>query len=77
MPLRRSRKVEVHLVGRRSGAEVADSRKCNTCGYKYNGKSGKDNTTGIVIYTVIVAILALGLVVVMFAALGLMIFVSR
>ncbi len=59
------------------GPKLLTHVKCNTCGYKYNGKSGKDNTTGIVIYTVIVAILALGLVVVMFAALGLMIFVSR
>ena len=52
------------------GPKILSHVKCNSCGYKYNGKSGKDNTTGIVIYSVIVGILAFGLVFVMFAALA-------
>jgi hypothetical protein len=51
--------------------------RCTGCGYKYNGKSGKDNTNGIIIYSVIVGLLALGLVVVMFAALGLLMTATR
>ena len=59
------------------GPKILTHVKCTGCGYKYNGKSGKDNTTGIVIYSVIVGILSLGLVVVMFAALGLLTFVTN
>ena len=53
------------------GPKILSHVKCASCGYKYNGKSGKDNTTGIVVYSVIVAIFCLALVVVMFAALAL------
>lgn len=52
------------------GPKILTHVKCNACGYKYNGKTGKDNTTGIVIYSVIVGVICLGLVVVMFAALA-------
>jgi hypothetical protein len=59
------------------GPKILTHVKCPNCGKKYNGKSGKDNTTGIVIYSVIVGIVALGLVVVMFAALALLMVASR
>ena len=59
------------------GPKILKHVKCTSCGYKYNGNSGKDNTTGIVIYTVIVGILSLGLVVVAFAALGLLTFMTN
>lgn len=59
------------------GPKVLSHVKCTRCGHKYNGKSGKDNTTGIVIYSVVVGILCLGLVVVAFAALGLLTFMSQ
>ena len=59
------------------GPKILTHVKCTACGYKYNGKTGKDNTTGIIIYSVIVAILCLGLVVVMFAALALLTFSTR
>ena len=59
------------------GPKILSHVKCTLCGYKYNGKSGKDNTTGIVIYSVIVGILVLGLVVVMFAALALLTVATR
>lgn len=59
------------------GPKILTHVKCRDCGSKYNGKSGKDNTAGIVIYSAVVAILVLGLVVVMFAALGLLMFATR
>ncbi len=59
------------------GPKILTHVKCPACGKTFNGKSGKDNTTGIVIYSVVVAILALGLVVVMFAALALLMVASK
>ena len=59
------------------GPKLLTHVKCAACGNRYNGKTGSDNTTGIIIYTVIVAILSLALVVVMFAALGLLMFATR
>lgn len=59
------------------GPKILTHVKCTQCGYKYNGKTGKDNTTGIIIYSVIVGILVVGLVVVMFAALALLMLATR
>lgn len=58
------------------GPKILTHVKCVSCGKKYNGKTGKDNTTGIVIYSVIVGVIALGLVVVMFAALGVLMYAT-
>ncbi len=49
------------------GPKLLSHVKCLKCGYKYNGKSGKDNTTGIAIYFVVVGILAFVLMFVVFA----------
>lgn len=65
-----SEKVKFTWWGGVLGPKLLSHVKCASCGNKYNGKSGKDNTTGIVIYSVIVAILAFGLMFVMFAALA-------
>jgi uncharacterized protein (DUF983 family) len=54
------------------GPRLLTHVKCTGCGNKYNGKSGKDNTTGIIIYSAIVAVFVLGLVVAMFAALAIL-----
>ena len=59
------------------GPKVLSHVKCPQCGKAYNGKSGRDNTTGIVIYSAVVAVVVLGFVVVMFAALGLLMFATR
>lgn len=59
------------------GPKILTHVKCTQCGYKYNGKTGKDNTTGIIIYSVIVGIVVVGLVVVMFAALALLMLATR
>ena len=40
------------------GPRVLTHVKCQSCGHKYNGKTGKDNTTGIIIYSLIVGMAA-------------------
>lgn len=35
--------------------------KCNDCGETYNGKTGKDNRTNIIIYSVVVGIIVFAL----------------
>ena len=52
------------------GPKLLTHVKCSNCGSKYNGKSGKDNTKGIVVYSLVIAILAFGLMSVMFAGLA-------
>ena len=47
------------------GPRVLSHVKCSKCGNKYNGKTGGDNTVGIVIYSLIVGFAAFAL---MFAA---------
>ena len=54
------------------GPRILSHVKCQSCGHKYNGKAGKDNTMGIVIYSAIVAILVFGFMVVLFAALAIL-----
>jgi uncharacterized protein (DUF983 family) len=50
------------------GPKILTHVKCPACGHTFNGKTGRDNTTGIVIYSVIVGVVALGLLVVVMAA---------
>ena len=52
------------------GPKLLTQVKCVDCGYKYNGKSGKDNTAGIAIYFVVVGALAFVLMFVAFAFLA-------
>lgn len=59
------------------GPKILTHVKCRACGHKFNGKTGKDNTTGIIIYSVIVGVLVLGLVFVMFAALAFLMVATR
>ena len=47
------------------GSHAWSGCKCSKCGNKYNGKTGGDNTVGIVIYSLIVGFAAFAL---MFAA---------
>ncbi len=44
------------------GPRVLSHVKCHDCGHTYNGKTGQSNTTGIVIYSVVVGTIALALV---------------
>ncbi len=59
------------------GPKILTHVKCPQCGKAFNGKSGKDNTTGIVIYSAVVAVVILGMVVVMFAALAMLMVATR
>lgn len=43
------------------GPKMLSHVKCQTCGLAYNGKSGQSNTTGIVIYSIIVFIIFFGI----------------
>jgi len=54
------------------GPKLMTHVKCESCGTKFNGKTGKDNTALIAIYCVVVGGLAFALVVVMIAAFGIM-----
>ena len=49
------------------GPKLLTHVKCLDCGYKYNGKSGKDNTAGIAIYFVVVGAVCFVLMFVAFA----------
>lgn len=40
------------------GAKMLSHVKCENCGAKYNGKTGKYNTTGIAVYMLVATILA-------------------
>jgi hypothetical protein len=48
-------KVKFSWWGGVLGPKMLTHVKCGNCGYKYNGKSGRDNTLGVVIYTMVVA----------------------
>jgi endogenous inhibitor of DNA gyrase (YacG/DUF329 family) len=50
------------------GPKLLTHVKCEACGAAFNGKSGKDNTTGIVIYCAVVGLFLFALVVVIVAA---------
>ena len=49
------------------GPKLLNHVKCAACGNKYNGKTGGDNTTGIVIYSVVVGIISFVLMVAVIA----------
>ena len=52
------------------GPKILTHVKCPSCGKKYNGKTGGDNTTNIVIYSVVVGLICFVLIAVMIVALG-------
>lgn len=54
------------------GPKVLTHVKCPQCRTTYNGKSGKDNTTNIVIYSVVVGLIAFAFVGALFAALAIL-----
>jgi hypothetical protein len=40
------------------GPKILKHTKCNDCNFKYNSKTRKSNTTGIVIYSVVLAVIS-------------------
>lgn len=59
------------------GPKLLSHVKCGACGTGYNGKTGKDNTTGIVIYSIVAAVIALFLLLLMFFALGVLTYIAN
>ena len=49
------------------GPKVLSHVKCDDCGKQFNGKTGNDNTVGIVIYTVVVGLIVLVLLIFLIA----------
>ena len=49
------------------GPKMLKHVKCQSCGNKYNGKTGGDNTVGITVYMAVVALMSFVLVSVMIA----------
>ena len=41
------------------GPKLLSHVRCNGCGSAYNGKTGKPNTAAIVVYSVVMAVIAL------------------
>ena len=39
------------------GPKLLTHVKCQTCGNKYNGKTGRENTTNIIIYSIVVGLI--------------------
>ena len=48
------------------GPKLLHHVRCQGCGYAYNGKTGRPNTTGIIVYSVVLAVIAI----VIFAIIG-------
>src|SRR4051812_4216844 len=59
----RSRPVAFTWWGGFIGPKLLSHVKCLTCGTAYNGKTGRYNTTGILIYTLAGLAIALGVIV--------------
>jgi hypothetical protein len=54
------------------GPKLLKHVKCAACGHSYNGKTGRDNTKGIVIYFVILGALAFIVMFMIFFAIAVM-----
>ena len=59
------------------GPRILTHVKCQACGKQYNGKTGKENTAGIAIYMVVVGIACVAMILVVFVALGMLMYASR
>lgn len=70
-------KVKFTWWGGLVGPKLLSHVKCGGCGKGYNGKTGQDNTTKIVIYCVVVGLVCIGLVIAMFAALAIIATLAR
>jgi uncharacterized protein (DUF983 family) len=57
------------------GPKLMSHVKCGGCGAGYNGKTGKDNTTNIIIYSIVAIVIAFFLMLVLFFGLGVLTYV--
>ena len=74
---RNAEKIKFTWWGGLLGPKLLKHVKCLGCGKGYNGKTGKDNTTNIVIYSIVVAVVVLGFVLVLFTALGVLMYATK
>lgn len=56
------------------GPKILTHVKCLQCGFAYNGKTGRENTTGIVLYSLVVGIVVLGFALLVFGLAGFLMF---
>ena len=70
-------KVKFTWWGGLLGPKLLKHVKCLGCGKAYNGKTGKENTTNIVIYIVAVGVICLVFVFFMFLALGVLMYSTK
>ena len=59
----KAKKVSFTWWGGMIGPGILNHVKCQACGTSYNGKTGNSNTVGIIVYSIVVAAIAIGLVV--------------
>jgi hypothetical protein len=60
-----AKKVGFTWWGGALGPALLTHVKCPHCGTTYNGKTGRSNTTAIIVYSVIVGVIALALAIVL------------
>lgn len=53
-----SRQLSFTWWGGALGPKLLTHVKCESCGAKYNGKTGQNNTTGIIVYSVVVGVIS-------------------
>jgi uncharacterized Zn finger protein len=70
-----ARKVSFTWWGGVIGPKLLSHVKCGACGTGYNGKSGKDNTTNVIIYAIAAAVIVFFLMLVLFFGLGVLTYV--
>jgi hypothetical protein len=58
---RDAKKVGFTWWGGLLGPSLLTHVECLDCGTCFNGKTGRSNTTGIIIYTIVTAVIAFGL----------------
>ncbi|HLM01765.1 MAG TPA: hypothetical protein VK400_11975 [Pyrinomonadaceae bacterium] len=69
-----AQKVSFTWWGGLLGPKLLSHVKCGSCGTGYNGKTGKDNTTNIVIYSIVAIVIAFFLMLILFFGLGVLTF---
>ncbi len=52
------------------GPRVLSHVRCSKCGATFNGKSGKSNTVGIIIYTIIALVIAFAVAIAIMTAMN-------
>jgi len=57
------------------GPKLFTHVKCGACNATYNGKTGKDNTTNIIIYSIVAIVIAFFLMLLFFFGLGVLTYV--